>query len=618
MTDDFKKATQVTEVVEIESEGSSKVDYDIMRSEDSENDEPDTDWENEQLKPNFLLSKPIQEPVITLDSESEINDNPDVEYVKLNFDTSDDEEIKIEWTKIKPKFVDFSSFPSSFKSSEKALEKYNELGILHNLYFVIKDSNKGTKNHFELKCHIQNWNVIVKFNYDEETEHYRRIEGYNIIHSHFLEKFEIYSFDQATTEEVNRAYLEDPTIKAVEFSKTLSNIINRKVEPFEGLLILNKIKEKYRVDYSMLALDWQTIQNYDNEAYIVINKGDLTVMFLQTKFMAEHLQHNAYSILVSVSKDKWNKYGFYTILFSSITIFGQTVSCGLGFMNIKWVDSYSWVFAKFLEKASTLLNGKYPPVIIVPFEGDVIAASLNTFGDVSKIYWNHFYIMNTVKSLLSPFILKSDGMAKEVYHLSHRILSEQNEKKWLLLEEKIVENLGFDKNIEKWYEKFFFDQKEFWKMTTKDEMFYTGGLHTSYRAELVEKHFFSHLKQSSGFYDMLKQLIKVQYYDFSLEIKESETVRIKTHPVYVAVKRSFTKYGVSFMTKEIIKSFNHDIEVIEEETKYKIKEKNSIGGRSFKVKKEKSRIRNGNFTNIEITCNWSFYKTHLMICAHIF
>ena len=38
----------------------------------------------------------------------------------------------------------------------------------------------------------------------------------------------------------------------------------------------------------------------------------------------------------------------------------------------------------------------------------------------------------------------------------------------------------------------------------------------------------------------------------------------------------------------------------------------------LKFKKEKSRIRNGNFTNIEITWNCAFYKTHLMIWAHIF
>ena len=545
---DINNDTSNNVVFEIESENSSKKDYDIMNSQDSDNDE-DSDFDHEKLKPNFLFENPQLNPIIHLDSD---DDCKEVKHVSLNFDSSEDEEIQIEKPKERLKWVDFSKFPISFKTPEKALEVYNEMGMHNYLYFVIKESNKGTKNHFELKCHIPNWNVIVKFNFDEGSDHYKRVEGYHIIHSHFLEKYEALSFDQNSIDELNRIYTEDPTMGAVEFSKIVSNMIQRKIEPFEGLLILSKIKSNYKIDSSMLRLDWQTIINYDNEAYIVKNEGELTVMFLQTKFMAEHLQHNAYSILVSVSKDRWNKYGFYTILFTSITIFGQAVSWGLGFVNLKWVDTFSWVFAKFLEKAASLLNGKYPPVIIVPFEGDIIAASSNTFGDVSKVYCNHMYIMETVKSLLTPFILRSDSMAKEVYVLTKKILEEQNEKKWLLLEEKIVENLGFDKNVEKWYEKFFFDQKELWKMTTKDEMFYTGGLHTLYRGELIEKHFFRHLKKSSGFYDMLKQLVAVQYYDFSLNIKESETVRIKTHPVYVAVKRSFTKYGVSFMTKEII------------------------------------------------------------------
>ena len=132
-----------------------------------------------------------------------------------------------------------------------------------------------------------------------------------------------------------------------------------------------------------------------------------------------------------------------------------------------------------------MLKGKYPPVVVIPFEGDIIAASQNTFGNVSKLYTNQFYVYKSIKMLLKPYIKNENQNAKAVLLYCEKILAEKSQSKWELLQEKIVENLGFDKNVEKWFEKFFFGQKDLWKMTSKDKLFYTGGLHTFYRANLI-------------------------------------------------------------------------------------------------------------------------------------
>ena len=95
-------------------------------------------------------------------------------------------------------------------------------------------------------------------------------------------------------------------------------------------------------------------------------------------------------------------------------------------------------------------------------------------------------------------------------------------KKYEKLEEKIYQNLGFDKSVYKWFDKIFFSQKELWRMTNKDELFYTGGLHTAYRGQIVHKHFFKELKPSSGLYEIIKLLIKFQHYDFSPKVREKE------------------------------------------------------------------------------------------------
>lgn len=91
----------------------------------------------------------------------------------------------------------------------------------------------------------------------------------------------------------------------------------------------------------------------------------------------------------------------------------------------------------------------------------------------------------------------------------------------------------------------------------------------------------SKLTASTGFYGMLKLLEEIQNYDFALpEPNDSNLSLIKTHAVLFAVKRSFTKYAVSYMLTEILASFKLKLEV-RPDSNYKIKEPNDMGGRKF-------------------------------------
>jgi len=340
-----------------ESDSSSKGDYAIMSDKSSQEDQA---WKKKEFQLDFGLKTTKKDTQIKLvDSDDSDKDSEnEVEPVMLHIESSEDDEEVPDQPKELVKVVDYSSFPAIFKSQEKALERYNELGIHHNLLFMCK-STKSSRNKFELKWYMKDCEVSVKFSYDEDSKLYRRIEGYNMTHTHFWEPPELPTFDPLISEEFHRIFLEDPIVSSSDFAVKISNVLNREVHAFESFLILLTIRRKYKVDYSMLALDCQSIQQRDSQVYIVLNKGDLTVMLLQTKLMAEHLQHNPYSILISVSDTRMNKYGFYTIIFTSITILGQAVTCGFGFVNIKCIEAFSWVFAKFLERSAELSRRRY-------------------------------------------------------------------------------------------------------------------------------------------------------------------------------------------------------------------------------------------------------------------
>ncbi|CAI2384687.1 unnamed protein product [Moneuplotes crassus] len=592
-----------------------KEDYNILQTQKTEEDL----WNKKELHPDLSQDGLNNDDLIHLvETEAEGDTlTSDSSHVYIDIPSSQEDTFECEQDDDESKTVDYTSYPSYGESQEEILERYNEIGIHDNLLFKARVP-KGTMNCFELICITDDCPVALQFDYDEEKKLYSRDPCFETTHNHFLNVPEVRELEEDIISDLRDAYFHDPCVNTHDFAAKISEIAKVEVEPYESLMILLSIKKEFRVDLAMLALDLKNIQQAQDNIHIILNKGDLTVMFVQTEGMKQHLIHNPYSILVSVSSDKQNKYGFHVITFTSITIFGQAVTCGLGFINIKSDDTFGWVFSKFLDRAGQLLKGKYPPIFIIPFEAEVIAAGWNTLGQVSRMYCSQYSMINAVRDILRDYLDDDEEDAKLVFTLSLKIITETSLKKWEKLEEKIIEKLGFCKYVYRWYDKFFFDQKNLWRMTTKDKMFYTGGLHTNYRGQDMHKYLFKKLTCASGLFEIIKLVEKIQYYDFSLKILDREISMIKSHPVKVAIKRSFTPYSVSFMIKEMLKSFDHTVEIIEEETKYKIKEHNSIGGRSFKVKKTRSKQKAGNFRNFEISCNCPFFQTHLMICRHIF
>lgn len=60
-------------------------------------------------------------------------------------------------------------------------------------------------------------------------------------------------------------------------------------------------------------------------------------------------------------------------------------------------------------------------------------------------------------------------------------------------------------------------------------------------------------------------------------------MEIKSHTVFITIRRAFTEYAVGYLAKEMIRSLRFKIKQVEPDRKFKISE--GENGRSFKVKK---------------------------------
>lgn len=140
-------------------------------------------------------------------------------------------------------------------------------------------------------------------------------------------------------------------------------------------------------------------------------------------------------------------------------------------------------------------------------------------------------------------------------------------------------------------------------MTTKSKLFYTGGLHTFPRGQAIHRHFLSKLSLSSGLYEIVKLTISLQHLNLAPKIPSTSTALINTHPVYTAIKRSFTPYATALMTLEILSCFSLELYPLSPSI-FHITDPPS--GRTYKVQLSPT------------TCSCPFSRTHLLVCRHVF
>ena len=89
-------------------------------------------------------------------------------------------------------------------------------------------------------------------------------------------------------------------------------------------------------------------------------------------------------VMISVSKNKKNKYDFFEIIFSGINNLGNTIVFCIALLNVKSKETYQLIFQIFFEKLN-LNKILTPNVFVLPLEQGVIDSIQNINFRNSKI-----------------------------------------------------------------------------------------------------------------------------------------------------------------------------------------------------------------------------------------
>jgi hypothetical protein len=155
------------------------------------------------------------------------------------------------------------------------------------------------------------------------------------VHDHVLELDERINIGEDMIGEVKTMLMYQKNLKISDIKYRLKNKFGQEIEHLEIQNTIKLIKGDKEINEKELMSDLQKIKDYDEKAFVVLNKGIPFVTFIQTKEMMDKYIKFPEVILITVSKMRKNKYGFFIIHFTGIDNEGHPITYGLGFLDIK-------------------------------------------------------------------------------------------------------------------------------------------------------------------------------------------------------------------------------------------------------------------------------------------
>ena len=535
----------------------------------------------------------------------------------------------------------FTHFPNTFKDITEALDVYNSMGYPHNIQFKQYELKKvdGKIYMFSLwwsrrdqpKYHhrfnfqqnsikLSECNVNIRFTWNELWGNFIRKEPFKIVHDHNLELDERVNSGDDIVSYIKTILMNERNIKISDVNRRVQDKFGQDLDHLEILNIIKLIKGDKVIEEKELISDLQKIKDYDERVFLVINNGIPSVVFVQQKEMMDKFIKHPEVILMTVSAKRKNKYGYYIVHFTGINSQGNPITFGIGFLDIKCVDGYTWILNKFLERAKTY-EVDPPKVIITNFEEDIEAAIHKELPN-----WMHlvsqYYIVSKVSELLKRHQKRPEFDRLSMLDKIESIVLEVDPN---IFETKVHEYLkliSFDTVAERIVEEMFRKHKKWTLFSFKDV--YTAGLHSYERAEVLEN-FNRGLKYDHTILQIIELNVKLETRDWILQCNSKEAHAYMTHPVYLAISKNFSLYATAIMLHQMIESYKYIAYEEDSCTSYRVVvEPNKAFQVTLTVQKIKTQLANSSFSD-SITeakkwfdCSCPFFTNWQMICSHIF
>ena len=159
---------------------------------------------------------------------------------------------------------------------------------------------------------------------------------------------------------------------------------------------------------------------------------------------------------------------------------------------------------------------------------------------------NQHYLLLAAKEALNPYKKRIDFdfiMAQERFEA---IVKEHDEMNFAQLHQDILQQTEIlDPTLKEEIARIF-DNKEKWSQIWYNDVF-TAGLHSNERAAYVEGFFKTQHKYECSMMDVVDLAKKLSQRECVLDTNSKEAHSYLLHPVYIALKKTFSPYGLSMM-----------------------------------------------------------------------
>ena len=447
-----------------------------------------------------------------------------------------------------------------------------------------------------------------------------RKEPFKLVHDHTLELDERVNSSDEIIHYVKLMLMHENNIKISDVNRRILDKFDQDLDHLEILNIIKLIKGDKDIDEMQLVKDLQQIKDFDDRVFVVINNGTPSVVFVQQKEMMDKYIKHPEVVLFTISAKRKNKYGYFIIHFTGINWHGNPITFGIGFLNIKWIEGYTWVLNKFLERAKTY-EVDPPKVIITNFEEDVEVSIQNELPN-----WIHlvsqYYIVSKVNELLKKHQKRPDFDRIAMRDKIESIVLEVDSNIFETKVHEFLKLLSFDTVAERTVEEMFKKHTKWTLFSFKD--IFTAGLHSYERAEVLEN-FNRSLKYDHTILQIIEQNSKLESRDWILQCNSKEAHAYMTHPVYIAISKNFSLYATAIMLHQMIESYKYIAYEEESCTSYRVVvEPNKAFQVTLTVQKIKTQLSSTSFSD-SITeakkcfnCSCPFFTNCQMICSHIF
>ena len=429
---------------------------------------------------------------------------------------------------------------------------------------------------------------------------------------------------------IKKTELSEKMIQDIKhFNKSTSVVVIKEFleQKYKINLSYNTVYSEFRKVFPLLGpqdaanfIKWCEENQFIVEKQIDENNKSYTKLFICSNLMKEHYKYYGDVVLLD-STYRVNKYRLPIVLFSGFTHTGKNCIFGIGIINNETEKTYKWLFTQFFQ-----IHTAFCSIIVTDHDPSIETVINSNYKNITHLLCKWHVLQSFNKNFSYLVSMNCGNLKNKIFSLSYIESKEEFQKTYSevqnsLEEKKFVKSINY---LEKMYK-----IKEKWAEAFLPHYF-TGGVHTTSRAESLNALIKKYLSSKNEISDMIRFLrdfenkFTFEKEDFSKEGSKVENVSAKnnekvnskmknqyeTHPIIIDLQKELSQLILAKHLEQFNLSHNYVCKHIKTETNATYFE---VRNANFPDKSREIKYSSNHYA-----CQCPTYYRNGLICRHIF